>query len=136
MYELKCTECGIVGYSDEASSIVCQKCFGQVRAAHDFVAERYSKKDDMSRLWKRVATQWRLMAKIEKAGRKVCSDRMIEAENLQHIAYNHMNEAEDTTTQRLQLLSRAMNALEGWRILLDMPITEIMKDIEKELGDD
>ena len=42
----------------------------------------------------------------------------------------------DKATHRLQLLSRAMNALEGWRILLDMPITDIMKDIEKELGDD
>ena len=43
---------------------------------------------------------------------------------------------QEIAASRLQLLSRAMNALEGWRILLDMPITEIMKDIEKELGDD
>ncbi len=42
----------------------------------------------------------------------------------------------DTATRRLELLSRAMNALEGWRILLDMPITEIMWDIEKELKDE
>ena len=34
-----------------------------------------------------------------------------------------------------ELLIRAMNALEGWRVLLDMPITEIMRDIERELTD-
>ena len=42
---------------------------------------------------------------------------------------------EDIATRRLELLVRAMNALEGWRILLDMPITDIMIDIEKELPD-
>ena len=40
-----------------------------------------------------------------------------------------------TATRRKELLVRAMNALEGWRILLDMPITDIMIDIEKELPD-
>ena len=38
--------------------------------------------------------------------------------------------------RRLELLIRAMNALEGWRILLDMPVTDIMRDIEKELADE
>ena len=47
-----------------------------------------------------------------------------------------LKELEATATRRKELLVRAMNALEGWRILLDMPITDIMTDIEKELADE
>ena len=48
----------------------------------------------------------------------------------------YTNNLEKQSKRRLELLVRAMNALEGWRILLDMPITDIMTDIEKELEDD
>ena len=75
-----------------------------------------------ARLWKRAAKMWWTYAKDNEQG-------MIERERL-------WRDAQALADSRLELLIRAMNALEGWRILLDMPVTDIMKDIEKELSDD
>ena len=62
--------------------------------------------------------------------------QLMTAEQLKQFEDNINKDLQEVATRRLGLLSRAMNALEGWRILLDRPITDIMKDIEKELGDD
>ena len=62
------------------------------------------------------------MKEFELTGRDYLEDELFKAQAL--------------ADSRLELLIRAMNALEGWRILLDMPVTDIMRDIEKELADE
>ena len=75
-----------------------------------------------SRLWKRAAKKWRSLALLASLSWKTI--------------IKQRDDAEADADSRLELLIRAMNALEGWRILLDMPVTDIMRDIEKELADE
>ena len=46
-------------------------------------------------------------------------------DGLEDYYYQWMNKYKDDADGRLELLLRAMNALEGWRILLDMPIRKL-----------